>query len=681
MNKKAQVVYFLFAAVLLAALLLTLFFVGQSTSLKRHSESVTQEIITDQRLKPLAVFIDSCAYQSFVSSVRDVASKGGYVKLEGTKYSVDPEDPQIYTSPIFGEMPIRYGFSLERGDLFVHYLSVDNLKSKILSEMSDKFITCLHDFKSFPGLKVEPQSKPVFDLRLRNKSTYVVLHYPLKILFPNGAERMSTFVTNGNLDLNDFVKVINQFLSYLAASHKLSKNIDEYFEHFIGVNDIFPPNLGISHHFKIYNKNELAQKFNDLMIALFAQTRVVGTQRFNTIFDAESLYELTPYVNLVPYDVSVYYLDDAPFFKVYPNPDMPLIIPKMSTPSLFFSTPTFKYSVGYVMGVPATVVFKDHNAFQGSGLDFKFVVLPMYCIDGPCTSNTNLTFTHVKETEDFQTSYCEFSPKTFQLSLEVKTSDLSQHIKPTFIYHCGQVSCPEFPKKNGNKYDFKLPMCLNASIEVLAQNYSSKEVYFNSLPGESKNMVITLPKVYIINSNTFSVRLLNKNKVGNFIGTIGTRFNRLRDQNSEPIPPKTKYVIFGKRIGDNSRDSFPSIFVISNDETQNIPFHLSAGTYSVKTFVVFNKTSVIPGCCENGIMINGNCVGIGAQWINKTKMNETIGGIAEYNFTLTDYELKYWHGIKFYLYYDDLPKDMCHISDWKIKMNETLARAYLPRII
>lgn len=502
--KKGQVsLFIIIGIILLITVTLVIYFTQIQEERPLEKEAIEAGLPTVEA-DPVSSFVTSCLKITTINGLNEIGDKGGYIETNLLALPFNPtEGDAVALGKGYLDMKIPYwwhmtspntctadcSFRSERPDLYSG--SRINIEDQLKSYIEENINDCLSDFSSLAqlGYIVEQKSRPLVDVKIREKDVYSDMEWELEIQKDNAKYKVKDYATLIDLNMKEIYTLATE-LTNMESQYTFIENLMRNMIFSFSRKDkkSLPPVSDMTFEMGgtslYWMKSKVGKDFTQALQTYVPALQVSGTKNFKFIAAParardkdifEQMYNrdfLIPVEKMHPdLEVNFYYLDWwKPYFDL--NCDGEICKPDNTGSNLLFSFAIQKYNFAYDLSIPIMVEISNPEALNGQGYSFRFMLEGNLRNNKPFTSKVVLPEPIETRTPSM---FCDANQRNSgDITLEVRDYSTGELVEDAIVeYTCGEETCGMGMTTN-DIFVSKFPRCLNGQLSLRKFGYETQ---------------------------------------------------------------------------------------------------------------------------------------------------------------------------------------------------------------
>ncbi len=710
MTKQGQLTLFIIIGlILLVAIGLVLY--AQRSSLIPSEEAVPKVEEVAATVQPLQQFVQDCLKTTARQGLAALGARGGYIDPAQRFNPAEPTDGEAVQFAPDSQLKVPYwwylkspntctgsgcGFATEQPCLTraAEQETRGICKSPSIEAQMDKYLTdnlpsCFRGFEQFSaqGFVITPSGEMKPETRVTRAGVVVLLTYPLDVRHAEETFALKDYVAELPVNLFEIYQLSTDITNLEANSSFLEHATRSLIDVFGRADpDALPPVSDLDFGFgagTFWIKYSVLQKVQEMLTGYIPLLKVMNTGNYQFLpapsGKDKKLYEIlynrgftVPELTLHPsLDVKFSYL---PWWKPYLDLNCN---GQLCQPEGFSSTlggllfGVRRYNFVYDVSYPVLVEVTSPTAYGGEGYSFRFFLeenmrnnIPMAALDSPLPQ-INIT--------QQASLLCDPDQRTGgNVTVSVRSSAGQPVDSAEIVYRCGAESCALGSSVEG-VLRTAFPRCVGGFVSASHPDYAPAVKPFDVLDATDKNVDLVLGVPYPVD---FSLRKWPLKKIaGNW---------QLDSSQSEAQNAREHSIIMLQRtgqpfeepitvLGDVCGSPFSKAAIPCGNppEDNSKGIAVYPGTYhaTIYTFLYPSPALIIPPNARRirtGLFKHKTLIIPPKPIVFDNTASPLMSGYAEFDWTVTDDDLKKAKGVEFYTIYfalDKVPQASRRIED------------------
>lgn len=694
MAKKGQLTIFIIIGILLLVAVGIVLYVQRAQIISPIEAGVPQVTKVPATVQPLQDFIQDCLKITARQGLDILGGRGGYIDPKQRFNPVEPTDGAAVQFSPNAKLKVPYWwymkspnrcegtsceFDSERPCLTRADEQDPNqrCKSPSIAHQLDTYLAtelpkCFRGFEQFAAQNfiITPQGEMKPETRINRNDVVVLLTYPLEARRGDETFELKDFVTQLQVNLYEIYQLSTDITNLEANSTFLEHATRSLIDIFGRADeDALPPVTEMEFGFgtsTIWTKIDVIEKIQQMLASYIPLLKVMNTRNYR-YFPAPTgkdrqFYEVMynrgfTVPNLQSHGSLNVKFVSLPWWKPYVNLNCNGQLCQaegFGTTLLGIPFGMRRYNFAYDVSYPVLVDVSNPDAYGGEGYSFRFFLEENMRNNEPSATMENpLTVANLTEHNSL---LCDPSQRTGgNATITVRTSAGQPVDEAEVLYRCGAETCDIGTSVDGKVFA-PLPRCIGGFITATHQDYAGAVKPLDVLDASPKAADLTLGVGYPVD---FSVKKWALRK-------SASAWN-LDTQLSEHQGPRENSIIMLQRTGEPFEEPITVIGEVCgspfykaaipcgtppSDSSKDVRVY--AGNYHVTiyTFQYPSPALQIPPdrrCISRGPFKKKKCFFIPTKPIIFNTERPLMSGVAEYDWTVSEDDLKKAKNIEFYV--------------------------------
>ncbi len=676
MAKKGQITIFIIIGLLLLVGIGIYLYVTSQAAIAplEAQEAVVSKIPTE--MQPLRNYVQDCLKITAKEALKKLGERGGYIEPRQGYNPIEPTEGRAVQFAPDSELKIPYWWHLSSKNNCVGNCefsserpSLENIKTQMDRYIKDKLPNCLGEFANFKEQQynIVPTGEIEPDTQMTSATVIVMLTYPLEIT--RGEERfeIKDYVTELPVSFYEIYSLATNITNIEAQYSFLEQMTRTLIDTFSRLSEnALPPVSDMEFGFgrgKMWTKFDVERKISEILTSYVPLLKVTYTKNYRYL-PAPNGKDKKFYEVLYNRGFTVPVLEQhkslearfvyLPWWKPYTdlNCNGQICQAEGISNTWGFLFGVRRYNFAYDVSYPVLVEIKQPGAFGGEGYSFRYFLEANMRNNMPLAAlEPTLTVPSIMEQS---TLLCTPQQRTSgNITVNVTTSAGAPVDGAEILYRCGKEVCDMGATVQGQLLT-KFPRCLGGFVTATHRDYSNaiQQMDITDESDQSTSLVMGVGypvdfsvkkwmlRRYGINWEMDTTQVWNQGKYEN---TIIMLEKKKVNEWEEPVN------VLGTVCGAPSQKAKIPCGDPPSDESKNVT--LFAGDYTVTIYSFLYpqpKNLTIPKqrrCYKTND--HRKCYWVPTQPIQFGKDKPLISGYAQYDWTITEEQLKNTRNIEF----------------------------------
>ncbi len=700
MAKKGQLTVFVIIGILLLLLIAIVLYMQRERAVAPVEAERIRLMEVPETVRPINDFVQTCLHTVAKQGVQIIGERGGYIEpkqrynpyevTEGSAVQFAPESelkvPYWWHLSSNNDCGSDCVFDTERPALSRAEGGSQSIEGQLDTYIAEALPDCLGTFTQFSEQQftITPTGplKPRTDITTGN--VIVFLDHPLDIERSGERFTLKDFVTELPVNLYEIYQLATN-ITNLQATHsfleRATRNLIDVFGR--TREDALPPVAEMEFGFgsgTIWTKFEIEDKLKQMLTSYIPLLRVLNTRNYR-YFPAPLGTNRALYEVLYNRGFTVPVLDShhglnakfvylpwwKPYFDLNCNGQVCQSDGFSNTFGFLFGVR--RYTFAYDISYPVLVQLENPDAYGGEGYSFRFFLEANMRNNEPlAVVKEPLTVTPIADTG---TLLCDENQRTGgNVTLNVRTSAGQPVDGAEILYRCGTETCGIGTTVNG-KLVAPFPRCFGGILSAAHIDYAQVSKPFDVLDATPQTTDLTLGVPYTVD---FTVRkwLIKKQfeeitTFGGLTQTVdkgwdldrtqvvnqGPRENTIIMLDKKGDPFAEPVIVIGEICGAPVAKASIPCGTPPSDNSKEITMYSGDYHVTIYSFMYPSPDLIIPPdrrCVSRGPGRSQKCFRIPPRNIVFNTEKPLYSGLAEYDWTVTENELKNAKNIEFYYF-------------------------------
>ncbi|MEM4239926.1 MAG: hypothetical protein QXM31_02740 [Candidatus Woesearchaeota archaeon] len=679
MTKKGQLtIFIIIGLVLLVAASIFLYLSREKAGPVEAARIRIAEVPVEAR--PVSEFVTSCLYLAAKEGLQKLGERGGYINPRQRYNPAQPTEGSAVQFAPYSKIRVPYWWHLSSNNACVtgcefgsERPQLEDIESQLNDYIKARLPDCFGNFEEFSRqeVRVALEGKIAPKAQVTKSNVVVQLSCPLKVETGGRVFDLKDFVAE--LPVNFYeIYTLGTNITVLEAEHAFLERATRALIDIFGraTPGALPPVSEMEFGFGkgvTWTKYDVEKKIAQMLASYIPLLKVTYTGNYRYLVAPlgtnKKMYEvlynrgftvpvLEPHKSLT---VKFVYL---PWWKPYfdLNCNGQLCQPEGFSSTFGFLFGVRRYNFAYDLSYPVLVEITSPSAYGGEGYTLRFFLEANLRNNEPLSKLGPQLI--VPSLEEKNSMLCDQLQRTSgNITIRVRTSAGAPVDNAEVVYACGRETCGIGTTENGLLVE-KLPRCIGGVISAIHENYAPAAMLLDITDAADRSVDLVMAVPYPVD---FRVKkMLLRKEIGTF-GSGTWELDQSRVVNQGPTE-NTMIMLERKPLAAEEQVTIMSDVCGSPAAKAKIPcgdpptdtskgVNMYSGDYHV-TIYSFNYPSpdlIIPPdkrCFSQGFG-RRKCVWVPEEPIVFSKEKPYISGYAEFDWTITEDELKSAKAIEF----------------------------------